>query len=141
MGILRMGAGRVGVEPFDPVRKAILNKEIQGTVGNGGLRSQSIGSQQFEYVIGPYSPMFPQQDLQHPTTNRGELQFAVRTVSLGQFQSAVDTAGVIVLVESDGGYWICHRAQFRGSDCVLICYNIPTITRRHLLQDNIILRE
>ena len=57
MGILRMGAGRVGVEPFDPVRKAILNKEIQGTVGNGGLRSQSIGSQQFEYlIVGPWVP-------------------------------------------------------------------------------------
>lgn len=37
MVLLGMGAGGVGVYPFDPVRKPVLDQEIQGTVGNRWL--------------------------------------------------------------------------------------------------------
>ncbi len=74
MGLARMHAGGKGIQAANTMRKPLFLQKIQGAIGNGRLIAKALGGQPGQHIIGPQSPMLLQQNLQNPTTHRGQPQ-------------------------------------------------------------------
>ena len=65
MRLAHMDAGRKGVQPLDPMGKALFHQKLQRAIGDGGLVAIALGRKPCQNVIGPQRAMLFQQDLQY----------------------------------------------------------------------------
>lgn len=113
-----MGAGDKGVQPLDPMGKAVLHQKIKRAIGGWRLGAPV---QHFEDLVGPKGTVFLKQDFQHPFARRGQLQSGVPAMGICSCDTRRDAMFVVMGFESD------HSG--------LICYNITSI-KRHLGRKN-----
>ena len=91
---------RIRVEPLDPVRQPVLNKEIQGPVGHRRLGSKSFLGQELQNFISAQRPVFFQQKLQHPPSYGSEAQPFRAAILFRILHRFGDAMSVIVISEA-----------------------------------------
>ena len=89
-----------GIEPLDLVGKAVLHQEIQRPVHHRRLRTEPLGAQHLEQVIGPHCTMLREQHLERAAPHRSELQPPGDTIGVGGGNATGLASLVIVLVKA-----------------------------------------
>ena len=97
----RVVAGNEGIEPFNLVRKAMLDEKIQCSVYNRGLRSKIFFSQAIKNLIGTEGAMFGEQHFEHAPAYLRELKAFRFAVSFNGLDPMVDAAGMVMLFETN----------------------------------------
>ena len=132
MVFARMDAGSEGVQALDAVGKALIDKEFQRAIGDGGLVAVAFARQSRQHVIGPQGLVLFQQDLQHPATDGGQPRAGGGSQRLGPFQRVMRAMGMVMRREGQVGL----GASGAGGRVVkgrhrrdLTCYDITYIER------------
>ena len=96
-----MVAGNEGIEPFDLVCKAVFDKKVQRSVSNWRLRSKIFFAQAIKNLISTEGAMFGEKHFKHAPAHLGELKAFSLAVSFNSLDPIVDTAGVVMLFETN----------------------------------------
>lgn len=124
MGLLGMRAGNERVQALDPVHEPMLRQEVERTVGDRWLRSESRLAQHVQDCIGPKRPVLLEQQLQHLPPHRRQAQILFRTARLGGDQRPVDAGIVIMRPKSHRGRVLCGCRRCVACHVVFQCYNV-----------------
>ena len=111
MLVARVAAGDIGVQPLDLVDEPGLGEEIQRPVDHRRLRTQPLGAQPVEDLVGAHRAVRLAEQFQHPHPGRGQAQAAGLGGAGKLVEHGLAALAVVVFGEGEGGV---------GHDCYVI---------------------